>query len=94
MLGVKVPIGSGLDTKDNIHIRKGHAERGNLGISPIDDACNKTISLHLPIYHSRELRGERKGNSAWKLACDIAGGLVHMKIVFLRDHHVGEPWDS
>ncbi len=48
MVGVKVPISSGLDTKDDLHTRKGHAERGNLSVSPIDDAYNKTIS------HSRE----------------------------------------
>jgi hypothetical protein len=61
MVGVKVPIGSGLDTKDDLHIRKGHAERGNLGISPIDDACNNKMSLHLPRHHSREYQSERKG---------------------------------
>ena len=60
MVGVKVPIGSGLDTKDDLHTRKGHAERGNLSVSSIDDAYNKTISLHLPRHHSREHQSEGK----------------------------------
>lgn len=54
MVGVKVLISSGLDTKDDLYIRKGYAERGNLSVSLINDACNKTISLHLPRYYSRE----------------------------------------
>jgi hypothetical protein len=55
-----VPIGSGLDTKDDLHIRKGHAERGNLSVSLIDNACNKTISLHLPRHYSKEYQSGRK----------------------------------
>jgi hypothetical protein len=60
MVRVKVPISSSLDTKDDLHTRKGHAEQGNLSVSLIDDACNKTISLHLPRHYSREHQSERK----------------------------------
>jgi len=59
MVGVKVPVGSGLDTKDDFHIRKGHTERGNLSVGPINDACNETISLHLPRHHSKVRQREK-----------------------------------
>lgn len=62
MVGVKVPIGSGLDTKDDLHIRKRHAERDNLSVSPIDDACNKTISLHSPDITPENTKVEEKGD--------------------------------
>ena len=75
MVGVKVPIGSSLDTKDDFHTRNGHAERGNLSVGPIDDTYNKTITLYLPRYYSRV---REKG----KLACDMAGGLIYMNIIF------------
>lgn len=43
MFGVKVPISSGLDTKDDLYTSKGDPERGNLSVGPIDDACNKLV---------------------------------------------------
>jgi hypothetical protein len=54
MVRVKVLISSGLDTKDDLYTHKGYAERGNLSVGLINDAYNKTISLYLPRYHSRE----------------------------------------
>lgn len=45
MVGMKVPIGSVLDTKDDLHARKRYSKRGNLRISPINDTCDETISL-------------------------------------------------
>jgi hypothetical protein len=49
-----VLIGSGLDTKNDLYTRKGHAERGNLSVSLIDDAYNKTISFYFPRHYSKE----------------------------------------
>lgn len=51
MVRMKVPVGSGPDTKDNLHIRKGHPERGNLRLGPIDDACDEMINLHFAKHH-------------------------------------------
>jgi len=70
MVRVEVPVGSGLDTKDDLHTRKGDTKRGNLTVSPIDDACDEINSLHLPRHYSTCAR-----------TCDMAGSLIHMNVV-------------
>ena len=100
MVRVKVPVGSGLDTKDDLHIRKGHTERGNLSVGPIDDACDEMISLHLPRHYSRVRQERKRKNATWTLTCDMAGSLIHMnvvlqEIIMLENHGIAgpeEPW--
>lgn len=62
MVGVKVLIGPGMDTKDNLYTCKEYAERGNLGVSPIHYAYNKTVSLRFPRFTPGgiKVRGRRK----------------------------------
>ena len=82
MVGVKVPISSGLDTKDDLHTRKGHAERGNLSVAQSTMPVTRQLVFISLDITPENTKVREKENSAWKLACDMARGLVHMKIVF------------